>query len=556
MDNLHTFEAETEERFTDCEEDEHDLSLTKAANKSLDLSRSLTDHCNKLADLDVDDFLLPGEADLPDDEDIPTELQLLQRPDHALIATPDSDLKQARRKKVVREILETEKSYCSGLWLLLDHFIDSIRRSRLVTEDVLGIMFTSSLEEIYKSHCDLLQNLEIRFINWSQSSCIGDIFADVFRSHNCPIFQQYQMYIRNFSSSLVKIHKMCNGSADFFNLLKVLEEDQKCNRLDITSFLLTPVQRIPRYVLLLKQLLRFTSPAHDDWILISCSLQDLGTFLNRLNSSIEHSINLVSVKRGIKPKKRFGISLSFRLSIQPPRKLKRQSSSRQKSNQHLPPNFDPKTSTPMKNGNEANRPIFEECLTDANVSYIDEKQEKDSTLNETCTKSLYTYEEYLVSSPSRMDGFNEETKKVEQGASASALPSNLFPPAAITKTEVKSRFSTLRKNMGLKSKKGPVMATHNIANLEQEAAQASTKPIKRTMSGSSSFVKERWLKRFKPSPEVGFDESDNISIKSTKRSLKDSIMGIFKSLPAMPRSQNSVSSLASISSSTTTKYSS
>lgn len=92
----------------------------------------------------------------------------------------------------------------------------------------------------------------------------------------CPIFQQYQMYIRNFSSSLVKIHKICNSSADFFNLLKVnilgvsnvdenvefqlgstlarkvLEEDQKCNRLDITSFLLTPVQRIPRYVLLLK----------------------------------------------------------------------------------------------------------------------------------------------------------------------------------------------------------------------------------------------------------------------------------------------------------------
>lgn len=184
----------------------------------------------------------------------------------------------------------------------------------------------------------------------------------------------------------------------------------------------------------------------------------------------------------------------------------------------------------MKNGNEANRPIFEECLTDANVSYIDEKQEKDSTLNETCTKSLYTYEEYLVSSPSKMDGFNEETKKVEQGASASALPSNLFPPAAITKTEVKSRFSTLRKNMGLKSKKGPVMATHNIASLEQEASQAnaSAKPIKRTMSGSSSLVKERWLKRFKPS-EVGFDESDNISIKSTKRSLKDSFMGIFKS---------------------------
>lgn len=55
-------------------EDEHDLSLTKAANKTLDLSRSLTDHCNKLADLDVDDFLLPGEADLPDDEDIPTEV--------------------------------------------------------------------------------------------------------------------------------------------------------------------------------------------------------------------------------------------------------------------------------------------------------------------------------------------------------------------------------------------------------------------------------------------------------------------------------------------------
>lgn len=68
-----------------------------------------------------------------------------------------------------------------------------------------------------------------------------------------------------------------------------------CRGLDLAALLLSPVQRVPRYVLLLQQLLRHTPLQHGDHAPLQRVLQQLRTFLDTLNGSLEHSFQLVAV---------------------------------------------------------------------------------------------------------------------------------------------------------------------------------------------------------------------------------------------------------------------
>lgn len=70
-------------------------------------------------------------------------------------------------------------------------------------------------------------------------------------------------------------------------------EQPACGGLDLGAFLLTPVQRVPRYILLMKQLLKYTEPQHPDYQHLHACLERLRDFLARLNDSMEHSFQLV-----------------------------------------------------------------------------------------------------------------------------------------------------------------------------------------------------------------------------------------------------------------------
>ena len=43
-----------------------------------------------------------------------------------------------------------------------------------------------------------------------------------------------------------------------------VQADKSCQRLDLVSYLITPIQRLPRYALLIEQLIAATPPDHPD----------------------------------------------------------------------------------------------------------------------------------------------------------------------------------------------------------------------------------------------------------------------------------------------------
>ena len=109
----------------------------------------------------------------------------------------------AARQRVIEELVETERTYCSALWCVLQDFAIPVSESGLATEVELRylthlhpleqsqliyspcrVIFPSSLDAIYEHHCTLLRQLEDR-LHASASNTgaiIGDIMAKAFES--------------------------------------------------------------------------------------------------------------------------------------------------------------------------------------------------------------------------------------------------------------------------------------------------------------------------------------------------------------------------------------
>jgi hypothetical protein len=90
---------------------------------------------------------------------------------------------QVMRTRVVREILSSEHIYVSNLRVLIEVFLQPLRRAAesgkgiIPLEDIKRIF--SNLEDIYAYNMQFLDKLDARVSNWSVESLIGDIFLDM-----------------------------------------------------------------------------------------------------------------------------------------------------------------------------------------------------------------------------------------------------------------------------------------------------------------------------------------------------------------------------------------
>jgi hypothetical protein len=60
----------------------------------------------------------------------------------------------------------------------------------------------------------------------------------------------------------------------------------------LNSLLITPIQRVPRYRLLLQQVLLYTSPADKDYKLIQESVKQIEISIDHINSCVEDQENI------------------------------------------------------------------------------------------------------------------------------------------------------------------------------------------------------------------------------------------------------------------------
>ncbi|KAG2389523.1 hypothetical protein C9374_014083 [Naegleria lovaniensis] len=124
-----------------------------------------------------------------------------------------------------------------------------------------------------------------------QIKSFGGAFAEM-----APFMRLYTEYINNFSQAteMLKDRRKKNQQLNLY-LNKCKETREECRGLDIASFLILPVQRIPKYQLLLRELLKFTPKGHPDHGPLSAAHSTMIQVANHLNEMRRQKIAFTRV---------------------------------------------------------------------------------------------------------------------------------------------------------------------------------------------------------------------------------------------------------------------
>jgi hypothetical protein len=209
----------------------------------------------------------------------------------------------AYREKIAKEILSTEVVYVKALKACIDNYYKPLEeetssKKPLLTKEQLKRLF-SDIEIIYSFNTKLLEDLQSRvekWNTWQRRDILGDIFTKIF-----GFLKVYTNYVQNFNLSLQMIDQL-KKNAKFQTLVQEIQQKPENNQLDLASYLIMPVQRVPRYNLLLEDLVKHTWNEHPDYeALVKARTQvaEVGKYLNEKKREAENLQKLMEITEAI-----------------------------------------------------------------------------------------------------------------------------------------------------------------------------------------------------------------------------------------------------------------
>ena len=200
----------------------------------------------------------------------------------------------SHRENIIREILSTEVTYTNSLTWILENFRSPLLQGRIITPDQDQIIFLNT-QALLNLHAPFLEKLrkEIQKAEESNSMdniCIGPIMLEV-----VPWLRIYTTYINGVQEGSELINTLNHTDENFRYALIGCCADIFSGVMGIASLRQVPVQRVPRYVLLIKDLLKYTPEDHPDYKQLSDALagfQKLATEINEKKRSAENQAKL------------------------------------------------------------------------------------------------------------------------------------------------------------------------------------------------------------------------------------------------------------------------
>uniref|UniRef100_A0A6Q2X357 Phosphatidylinositol 3,4,5-trisphosphate-dependent Rac exchanger 2 protein n=1 Tax=Esox lucius TaxID=8010 RepID=A0A6Q2X357_ESOLU len=198
-----------------------------------------------------------------------------------------SDSKQLRlRVCVLNELLKTERDYVGTLEFLsvflhrLNQYA-AMKIDKNITEETVRVLF-SNLEEILSVHRNFLSMVEELLHPDPQAhNEVGRCFLH-FRSG----FQKYDEYCGNHEKAqklLLELNKFRSVRTCLLNCM--LLGGRKNTEVPLEGYLVAPIQRICKYPLLLRELLKRTPKKHNDYLLLLESLQVMKAVCSSINEA-------------------------------------------------------------------------------------------------------------------------------------------------------------------------------------------------------------------------------------------------------------------------------
>ncbi|KAK3745860.1 hypothetical protein QZH41_013216 [Actinostola sp. cb2023] len=202
---------------------------------------------------------------------IPDEPRLLQGNEQCITNTGKKE------KKVINEIFTTEKSYQQHVQTLINVFLEELRKAHIIPTIAINTIF-SNIEGIQAINRELLSHME--------TLGVGDAFLAM-----APFIKLYSTYANNFEQASNTLQEWEKKSPEFAEFITRQEALGDCKGLTLRSLLITPVQRVPRYKLLLESLLNKTPRDYPDFSKLEEATEEIAKVAEHINDNIRQHEN-------------------------------------------------------------------------------------------------------------------------------------------------------------------------------------------------------------------------------------------------------------------------
>lgn len=136
--------------------------------------------------------------------------------------------------------------------------------------------------------------------NWKWTSELGPIFSSL-----SAFLRVYIQYVNNYSQALETYNQLCSGNPAFSEFITKTNNRKEVLPVGgLEGLLIMPIQRIPRYVLLLEDLLKATPEGHCDRDLLISSLaqvRSVAAEINEKKRGVENFQTLVEIYNRLDP---------------------------------------------------------------------------------------------------------------------------------------------------------------------------------------------------------------------------------------------------------------
>ena len=178
-----------------------------------------------------------------------------------------------RRTYALKEIISTEETYVANLRVLLDSYVTPLQAGGILSPSEAEGIFCN-ITHICAINSEFLDALRGQMQKWPSVTEFGATFGRI--NHMMPL---YSLYMRRYEQSS---RILCGCLISKPELVQFLS---KAPFKDLSHFLIMPIQRLPRYQMLLDTLLRFTPTEHLDRAPLTAALQQVTRVVVTINES-------------------------------------------------------------------------------------------------------------------------------------------------------------------------------------------------------------------------------------------------------------------------------
>ncbi|KAM9246068.1 rho guanine nucleotide exchange factor 17 [Leptosomus discolor] len=226
----------------------------------------------------------PGDGPRSPPAAPPPRLPRCPRPpdEHGPRTKPQVDM----RKHVIMTLLDTEQSYVESLRTLMQGYMKPLKQpeNSLLCDPSLVDEIFDQIPELLEHHEQFLEQIHDCVQNWHEKQKVGDLLVQSFSKD--VLVNIYSAYIDNFlnAKDAVRIAKEARPA-----FMKFLEQSMRENKEKqaLSDLMIKPVQRIPRYELLVKDLLKHTPEDHPDHPFLIDAQRNIKQVAERINKGMK-----------------------------------------------------------------------------------------------------------------------------------------------------------------------------------------------------------------------------------------------------------------------------